>query len=64
MLLTGAGATLAQDAELAFLLGEAPPDAEPGLRALLMREVLRGHAIGLRRGGEGALALQLRGIAG
>ena len=64
LLLSGAGATLAQDAELAFLLGEAAPEAEPGLRALLMREVLRGNAIALRRGGDGALALQLRGVAG
>jgi len=63
LLLSGAGPGLAQDAELAFLLGESADGEEPGLRALLMREVLRGNAIELRRQGAGALALRLRGIA-
>jgi hypothetical protein len=57
--LSGAGATLARDAELAFLLGEAAADAEPGLRTLLMREILHGNAIALRRDGDGALLLEL-----
>jgi hypothetical protein len=62
LVLSGAGASLAQDAELSFLLGEAAQDSEPGLRALLMREVMRGNAIGLRRGGQGALVLKLAGV--
>ena len=60
--MAGAGASLARDAELAFLLGESAPGDEPGLRALLMREVLRGNGIDLRRDGEGALAMRLRGV--
>jgi hypothetical protein len=64
LLLSGADATLVQDAELSFLLGEGAGDAETSLRTLLMREVLRGNAIDLRREGEGGLVLQLRGCAG
>jgi hypothetical protein len=61
--MSGAGAGLAQDAELAFLLGEGAPDADPALRVLLMREVLRGNGIAIRRGGDGALVLELHGAA-
>jgi signal transduction histidine kinase len=64
LLISGAGASLARDPELAYLLGEAPAGEEPGLRAILMREVLLGHAIELRRAGEGTLSLQLRDTAG
>ena len=64
LLLGGAGASLAQDSELAFLLGEAGAGDDPGLRAMLMREVLLGHGIELRRAGDGGLSLLLRGIAG
>jgi len=64
LLISGAGASLAQDPELAYLLGEADGGEEPGLRAMLMREVASGHAIELRRAGEGALSLRLRDISG
>ena len=55
--LDGAAETLAQDADLRFLLGEGGEN-EPGLRALLMREVLQGNEIELRRAGDGAIALR------
>jgi signal transduction histidine kinase len=56
--LDGAAETLAQDADLRFLLGEGGENEEPGLRALLMREVLQGNEIELRRAGDGAIALR------
>ena len=59
LLLAGAGASLAQDPDLAFLRGEPQPGEEPGLRTLLMREILRTHAIALQPAGEGAVALRL-----
>jgi signal transduction histidine kinase len=58
LLLEGAAASLAGDPELRFLLDEAVDGEEPGLRALLMREVLRGNGIVLRHAGDGALALR------
>jgi hypothetical protein len=64
LLISGAGASLARDPELAYLLGEAGGGEEPGLRALLMREILLGNAIELRHAGEGALSLRLRDTAG
>ena len=64
LLLSGAGATLAQDAELAALFGDASVGDEPGLRALLMREVLRGNAIALDHAGDGTLVLRFNERAG
>jgi hypothetical protein len=64
LLISGAGASLAQDPELAFLLGEGGAGEEPSLRAILMREVLLGKAFELRRAGDGEVSLQMPGAAG
>lgn len=56
--MSGAAATLAQDPELRFLLGDDAGGDEPGLRALLMREVMRGNDAELRHAGDGAIALR------
>ena len=56
--ISGAAATLAQDPELRFLLGDGDGSEEPGLRALLMREVMRGNDAELRHAGDGAIALR------
>ena len=55
--LSGASASLARDPELLYLLGIDTGDGEPGLRAMLMRQVLRAGAMDLRADGEGALRL-------
>lgn len=58
--LDGASASLASDPELQHLLDAAGGDDEPSLRALLMREVLRGEQIELRSDGGGALELRFQ----
>jgi signal transduction histidine kinase len=64
LVISGAGAGLAQDPEIAYLLGDAGGGDDPGLRAILMREVLLGNAIEMRRADGDALSLLLRGISG
>jgi signal transduction histidine kinase len=56
--LSGAGATLGQDAELLYLQGVQVEHGEPGLRAMLMRQLLQAGAMSLRADGEGALRLR------
>ena len=56
--LAGAGTSLAQDSELLFLRGIEGGQGEPGLRVMLMRELLRAASMELRDAGEGALELR------
>jgi K+-sensing histidine kinase KdpD len=56
--LSGAGASLAQDPELLYLQGIDAGRGEPGLRAMLMRQLLRAGAMELQADGEGALRLR------
>ena len=55
--LSGASASLARDPELLYLLGIDADNGEPGLRAMLMRQLLRAGATHLRADGEGAVRL-------
>ena len=56
--LSGSGPNLGRDAELLYLQGIEAEHGEPGLRAMLMRQVLRAGAMELRADGEGALRLR------
>jgi signal transduction histidine kinase len=56
--LSGAGSGLAQNPELLFLQGIDGGNGEPGLRALMLRELLRASGMQLRAAGEGALELR------
>jgi hypothetical protein len=56
--LSGASATLGSDAELLYLQGVPVEHGEPGLRAMLMRQLLQAGAMSLRADGEGALRLR------
>jgi signal transduction histidine kinase len=56
--LSGAGAALAKDAELQYLLGVDSADGEPSLRALLMRQLLRAGGMRLQAEDDGALRLR------
>ena len=55
--LSGANASLARDPELLYLLGIDPGQGEPGLRVMLLRQLLRASAMELRIEGEGRLEL-------
>ena len=56
--LSGAAASLARDPELLYLQGFDAGDGEPGLRALLMRQLLQAGAMQLHGDGEGAMRLR------
>jgi hypothetical protein len=56
--ISGAGASLARDPDLLFLSGIESGLGEPGLRVLLMRQLLRASSMALREAGEGALELR------
>jgi signal transduction histidine kinase len=56
--LSGAGPTLGRDAELLYLQGVHAEHGEPGLRAMLSRQVLRAGGMELRADGEGGLRLR------
>ena len=56
--LSGASAALARDPELLYLQGFDAGGGEPGLRAMLMRHLLRAGAMELRTDGDGALRLR------
>jgi len=56
--LSGAAASLGSDAELLYLQGLQVEHGEPGLRALLMRQLLQAGAMTLSADGEGALRLR------
>jgi hypothetical protein len=55
--LSGAGASLEADAELRYLLG-TDAGGDPGLRVMLMRQLLRSGAMQLQSDGDGALRLR------
>jgi len=56
--LSGADPAFARDAELLYLQGIDAGSGDPGLRALLMRQLLRAGAMELRGDGEGAVRLR------
>jgi len=56
--LSGASARMAQDAELLYLLGLDAAHGEPGMRAMLLRALLKAGAMSLQAEGEGALRLR------
>jgi signal transduction histidine kinase len=62
MRLSGAGPALGRDAELLYLQGVDADHGEPGLRAMLMRQLLRASAMELRADGEGALRLRFPAV--
>ena len=57
--LSGASASLARDPELLYLRGIDAGDGEPGLRAMLMRQLLRASGTRLHADGDGAVRLVL-----
>jgi signal transduction histidine kinase len=60
--LSGANASLARDSELLYLQG-IDGGGEPGLRALLLRQLLRASGMELRLDGEGGIELHFPAAA-
>ena len=56
--ISGAGASFAQDPEWLYLQGIEVGHGEPGLRAMLMRQLLQAGAMSLQAEGQGALRLR------